>query len=286
MTAEPLRRDVLVGGHRISVQEAGRPGQPAILLLHGLASDSTTWQPVIGPLAARGHHVVAVDLLGHGCSAKPDVAYSLDLFVELLRELCAEIALSGATVIGHSLGGAIGAHLAFYHPGTASRLGLVSSGGLGKEVHPVLRAATLPGARVVLGLALNRHTGAVLRSPRLHRGLRLRPEAVVNLSRTGSNLVTPEGRSAFLVTLRSVILPTGQIGSMIDVDRLLMHVPTLIVWSEHDHVIPVRHAHDTHAHLPGSRLELFPGASHEPHRRHAARFVDLVSDFVATTDPV
>ncbi len=54
---------------------------------------------------------------------------------------------------------------------------------------------------------------------------------------------------------------------MLELDYLAADVPTLIVWSEHDPIIPVTHAYATHAHLPGSRLEIIPGRSHEPHRR-------------------
>lgn len=285
MEDKPTRRAVAVGGHLVSVQEAGSPADPTVLLLHGMVSDGSTWQPVIGRLAARGLHVVAPDLLGHGESAKPRIAYSHYLFTDLVNDLMAELGIASATVAGHSLGGAVAMNLAYERPGTVERLVVISSGGLGKQVHPMLRAATLPGAKTVLGLALNRRTGSILGSARLHERLRLPPEMVVNLGRAGRNLVTPEARGAFITTVRSVIEPAGQRGSMIELDYLGTHVPTLIVWSEHDHVIPARHAHDLHEHLPGSRLELFPGASHEPHRRYAERFTEVVADFIATSEP-
>jgi len=63
------------------------------------------------------------------------------------------------------------------------------------------------------------------------------------------------------------------------------HNPTLIVWTEQDHVIPVSHAYDLHRHLPSSRLVLFSGKSHEPHRRYAERFAQVVAEFIATTKP-
>jgi pimeloyl-ACP methyl ester carboxylesterase len=282
---QPTRHTVELSGYRISYQTAGPIGAPTVLLLHGLASDATTWERTILPLASRGLHVVAVDLLGHGESDKPALAYSLDVFGDLLRDLLGVLDLGAVTFVGHSLGGAIAMNVGYHHPATVQRLVLVCAGGLGKQVHPMLRAAALPGARTVLGLAVNRRTGLVLSSPRLHERLRLPAELVTNLSRAGRNLVTPEGRGAFISTLRSVIEPGGQRGSMVEMNYVAAHVPTLIVWSEHDHVIPVRHAHETHARLPGSRLALFPGASHEPHRRYPERFADLLASFVATTEP-
>jgi pimeloyl-ACP methyl ester carboxylesterase len=61
---------------------------------------------------------------------------------------------------------------------------------------------------------------------------------------------------------------------------LAEHMPTLLVWAEGDGVIPVAHARAAHAHLPGSRLVVFPGSGHEPHRRNADDFAREVIDFV------
>jgi pimeloyl-ACP methyl ester carboxylesterase len=77
--------------------------------------------------------------------------------------------------------------------------------------------------------------------------------------------------------------PLGQRGSMLDMGFLAPEVPTLIVWSEKDAIIPVGHAYAAHHRLPGSRLALLPGSSHEPHRRHAQRFADLVAGFIRDT---
>jgi pimeloyl-ACP methyl ester carboxylesterase len=77
-----------------------------------------------------------------------------------------------------------------------------------------------------------------------------------------------------------VIAPSGQRGSFIEMRYLAEHVPTLLVWSERDGVIPVAHAHAARAHLPGSRLVVFPGSGHEPHRRNAVQFAAAVAEFV------
>jgi pimeloyl-ACP methyl ester carboxylesterase len=190
-----------------------------------------------------------------------------------------------ATLVGHSLGGAIAMHFAFHYERYAERLVLVASGGLGKQVHLVLRAAALPFAPPILRLLVNSRTLPLYRARRLHRTLRLTPENLVNLRRAGRTLVTPDGQGAFFATLRSVIRLSGQRGSMIEMRYAADHNPTLIVWSEQDHVIPVSHARDLHRHLPSSRLELFPGKSHEPHRRYPERFADVVANFITTTLP-
>lgn len=286
MNSVVRRRSVAVAGHTVGLREAGPADGPPVVLLHGLASDGGTWEPALGPLADLGIYAVAPDLLGHGESDKPRTGeYSLDGFATVLTGLLRELELTSVTLAGHSLGGAIAVHFAYHHPSHVQRLALVAAGGLGRQVHVALRAAALPGAHFVVRALVNHRTARIYRDPRLHRALRLSPEDLVNLGRAGRALSVPDARAAFFASLRSVIEPGGQRGSLIEMDYLAEHVPTLIVWSEADHVIPVSHAHALHEHLPTSRLELLPGSSHEPHRRHADRFSAVLDDFVRTTAP-
>jgi pimeloyl-ACP methyl ester carboxylesterase len=275
-------------GHRLYYQDVGPSDGPVVVLVHGLVSDSSTWSPAIAALADRGMRVIAPDLLGHGVSDKPPSTpahYSLDGFAHSVRDLLVALDLPRATLVGHSLGGAIAVHVAYHYAEHVERLVLVAAGGLGKDVHPALRAAAVPGSSLVLRLFVNRATLGIARWLRLHRLFRLPPAAVTNLHRAFGGLAHPAGRAAFFASLRSVIAPSGQRGSLIEMRYLADHLPTLIAWSEHDHVIPVSHARALHEHLPSSRLVLFPGASHQPHYRHAEDFADAVAEFVSSTAP-
>jgi pimeloyl-ACP methyl ester carboxylesterase len=277
---EVRRKDVTVLGHVVSYLDAGPVDGPVVVLLHGLASDSGTWDRAIGPLAAQGMRVIAVDLIGHGHSDKPSARYLLDDFAQSLDAFFQTIGVTAATVCGHSLGGAIAIHFGYHFPHRVGRLVLVSAGGLGREVHPMLRAAALPGASLVLDLAMRPRLTRFYQRPRLHRALRLTPDNLVNLRRAGHALQDSAGRRAFFAALRGVIAPAGQRGSFIEMEYLADHVPTMIVWSERDGVIPVAHARAASEHLPGSRLVVFPGGGHEPHRRHAEAFARAVAEFV------
>jgi pimeloyl-ACP methyl ester carboxylesterase len=280
---EDVRRSVTARGWRLSFQEAGPADGEPVVLVHGLASDSGTWDKAIPELARHGMRVIALDLLGHGHSDKPPSGYLLDDFAASLQAFLDAIEVPAATICGHSLGGAIAVHFGYHYPQHVRRLVLVSSGGLGREVHPMLRVAALPGAPAVLGAAMRPRLLRLYRRPGLHRSLRLTEENLVNLRRAARALGDVSGRRAFFASLRGVIEPAGQRGSFIEMKYLARHVPMLIVWSERDGVIPLAHAHAANEHVPGSKLVVFPGGGHEPHRRHAAGFADAVAAFVRET---
>src|SRR5436305_3504404 len=135
--------EITLHGHRVSYRRAG--WGPAILLIHGIAGSSETWTPVIDSLAEK-YTVIAPDLIGHGESAKPRGDYSLGAYASGIRDLLQAIGHERVTVVGHSLGGGIAMQLAYQFPERCDRLVLVSSGGLGREVSFLLRAAALPGS--------------------------------------------------------------------------------------------------------------------------------------------
>jgi pimeloyl-ACP methyl ester carboxylesterase len=70
-------------------------------------------------------------------------------------------------------------------------------------------------------------------------------------------------------------------------DRLYLAawMPTLIIWGDRDNIIPVSHAFAAHDAIPGSRLEILKGAGHFPHAEEPVRFVEILSEFMRTTEP-
>src|SRR3989440_6612966 len=142
--------EITLHGHRVSYSTAG-DGEDVVVLIHGITGAARTWEDAIPGLAER-FTVVAPDLLGHGESAKPRGDYSLGAYASGVRDVVASLGHDHATVVGHSLGGGVAMQLAYQFPERCDRLVLVSSGGLGREVHPLLRAAALPGSEFVLPL--------------------------------------------------------------------------------------------------------------------------------------
>ena len=285
MTDELLtRRTIELHGHPVSYRLAG--SGPVLVLIHGITSSSRTWEKVL-PALAEHHTVLAPDLLGHGESAKPRGDYSLGAYASGVRDLMVALGLTPATVVGHSLGGGIAMQLAYQFPERIERLALVSSGGLGREVNLILRAATLPGSEYVLPLlcapvlrdavrTLGRAAGVV--------GLKPGADLQGILEGFGS-LAAVDARRAFLQTARSIMDVTGQRVSAQDRLYLAAGMPTLIVWGENDPMIPVAHGRAAHAEMPGSRLEVFPDAGHFPFNDDPVRFAAVLRQFVAGTAP-
>jgi len=275
---------VVLHGHRISYRSAGSGS--VVLLLHGITSSATTWDEVLPWLAER-HTIVAPDLLGHGQSAKPRGDYSLGAQANALPDLLAVLGHERATVVGHSFGGGIAMQLAYQFPELCERLVLVSSGGLGREVHALLRAAALPGSEWVLPLLCRAGLqDAVAGAARLfgRLGMRAGPD-IEEWWRGFTSLVDPACREAFVHTLRAVVEPGGQRVCAGDRLYLTALMPTLIVWGDQDPMIPVEHGHSAHRAMPGSRLEIFAGAGHLPHRDQPWRFARVLLDFLASTEP-
>ena len=275
---------VQIHGHEVSYRDEG--DGPVLLLLHGIAGSSRAWREVM-PALAQDFRLIAPDLLGHGESAKPVGDYSLGAYASGMRDLLGVLGVERATIVGQSFGGGVAMQLAYQHPELCERLVLVDSGGLGREVNPILRAATLPLAEYVMPVLfpsfVKDRGDAVSRFLR-DRGIRSGRAAESWLAYR--SLTETENRKAFVRTVRSVIDPGGQTVSAMDRLYLAAEVPTLIVWGADDSIIPVSHGHAAHEAIPGSRLEVFDGVGHFPHVEAPDRFVEVLRDFLATTQPV
>lgn len=273
-----------IHGHRLAFRTAG--SGPAVVLLHGMARSADTWRHVMPQLAER-FTVVAPDLLGHGASAKPTGEYSVSGHANVVRDLLTALGCDAATIVGHSFGGGVAMQLAYQYPEQCARLVLVSSGGLGREVSPLLRSLSLPGAEVVLPIVCSAPLRDAAR--RLFGWLGavgVRPAPHLEEVWEGyAGLTEPAARRAFFRTLRAVIDAGGQSVSATDRLYLASHVPTLIVWGSRDSLIPEAHALAAHDAIPGSRLSLFADAGHFPHCEQPERFLEVLRDFIADTQP-
>jgi pimeloyl-ACP methyl ester carboxylesterase len=277
-------RKLTLHGDRIAYRQAG--SGPLLVLIHGITSSSATWERVLGRLARR-YTVLAPDLVGHGGSEAPRGDYSLGAHASNVRDLMLALGHERASVVGHSLGGGIAMQFAYQFPERCERLALIDSGGLGREVSVLLRAATLPGADLVLPLlAATRllDAGRLLGEMLGRIGLRTSTD-LEQIAHGHATLSDAAARAAFVHTLRAVVEPGGQRVDASNRLYLSTHMPFLLVWGERDSIIPASHGVSTHAQLPASRLEVFPGSGHFPQLDEPERLIDVLIDFVESTEP-
>ena len=275
---------VTLHGHRRAFVKAG--SGPVLLLLHGLACDHTTWNPVIESLAKR-YTVIAPDLLGHGKSDKPRADYSLGGYANGMRDLLTVLGVDKATVVGHSLGGGVAMQFGYQFPERTSRVILVAPGGLGPEVTPLIRAVSSPGFHRVMGaltLPGVRHVGkAALRLASKSRIPHTRDlDEVADIYETFKD---PKARAAIAHVVRAVVDWRGQIVTMADRAYLTEAMPMCLIWGDDDSVIPHSHTRRIAALAPQTRVKILPNAGHFPHKDHPERFVKIVNDFIRTTEP-
>lgn len=282
----PTLQYCTIHGYRRAFRIAG--SGPAILLIHGIGDNSTTWSSVQMQLAQR-FTVIAPDLLGHGKSDKPRADYSVAAYANGMRDLLSVLNIDSVTVVGHSLGGGVAMQFAYQFPQLVDRLILVGAGGVTKDVNIALRIASLPMGTEALALlrlplvlpalqVIGRFGGHLLGSTGVGRD-------IPNMLRILADLPEPTASSAFARTLRAVVDWRGQVVTMLDRCYLTQSVPVQLIWGDLDSVIPASHAELAHAAMPGSRLEIFRGSGHFPFHDDPERFVEVVENFIETTEP-
>jgi pimeloyl-ACP methyl ester carboxylesterase len=277
--------EVDLHGHRAVYRTAG--SGPAVVLIHGMINSSRHWEQVAMRLAGS-HQVIAPDLIGHGDSATPRGDYSLGAHAASIRDLMTTIGVESATIVGHSLGGGVAMQFFYQFPQRTERLALISSGGLGHDVSPLLRGAALPGSAGLLRLATRPHLVGAIAGGSAWLRARGNPTGVYlqAVARALGPLQEPGSRRAFLETLRAVIDVKGQRVSARDRLYLLGQMQTLIVWGERDRTIPIAHGREAQRAIPHCRFETLPRAAHFPNLEDPEGLAEILADFLATTESV
>ncbi len=263
----------LSDGARMRYLVRGTQGSP-VILVHGLMDSAQHWAKNLDALA-REHRVWAVDLVGFGFSSRvTEPKYSLQYFARTLREFMDAQGIARASIVGHSLGGAVTLEFAHAYPMCVEKLVLIAPGtyltNLVGWLGWLARVPYVP--RALIGFALTSHR-ARMRAWRRAVGdashidwaelpTRIR---VGRVKGTADALVAMLGSSW-----------TNHLGERLGE----VAAPTLILWGDRDRSVPLAHAARHARALPNARLVVLEGAGHIPHNEYPARVNQLILDFL------
>ncbi|MBP6004730.1 MAG: alpha/beta hydrolase [Pyrinomonadaceae bacterium] len=259
-------KSVTVFGAKINYIEAGDPGKPKIILLHGLGGSSANWMTNTAALA-QNYHVIVLDQLGFGKSDKPSLKYRVATFADFLDKFMSELKIDKASLVGNSMGGWVAGLMAIKYSSRVEKIVLADAAGV---VPANYSEADL--------YQLNNST---------------RDEIRANMKRIFANPLFQNNEALVdqFMTARVTANDGGTINSVIESikrkedflnDRLgEIKKPTLIIWGKQDGLLPVADAYTFNKGIAGSELVIFDGCGHLPQFEKAAEFNKAVLAFIA-----
>lgn len=272
-------RFITVNGTRTFIQESGPAEGEPVVLVHGFGASTFTWRDNIPALAEAGYRVLALDLIGYGLS---DKNFALDFshpaqadFVVAVMEA---VGIESATLVGHSMGGSVIAHLAQRHPERVTALVFVDGA--------VREASANSGGGSILGIPVQ--LGSLAEFPPFQRwgriallyGLTRERMAATQLTAYyRKEIVTPAVEEGYLQVQKIKDWDLALLGVLRDSGRnvlaqplSILTTPTLIIWGEQDSWVPLARGQALHAALPQSELIILPNTGHLPMEEDVAAF--------------
>jgi pimeloyl-ACP methyl ester carboxylesterase len=262
---------------RLYVEEQGK-GAP-VLLIHGFGASTYTWRHV-APELAKTHRVIAVDLKGFGQSDKPfDSRYSVFDQAELLAQLIVDKDLRNLTLVGHSFGGGIALLLALEAnerlEGRITKLVLLDSIAYPQNIPVFFRLLDVP---------LVSHLGVSMIPPSVQTRVALRiayfDDSKIDQDEVdayAAPLRTAAGKHAIIYSARQIV-PDGL--AEISERYKTIELPTLILWCDHDRIVPLEVGLKLRRTLPNSTLRLVEDCGHMPQEEQPESTLKLLQGFL------
>jgi pyruvate dehydrogenase E2 component (dihydrolipoamide acetyltransferase) len=265
----PTPRDLDAAGQRLRILEMGTGSGTPVLLLHGFGADLNSWMFTQSALADAAR-TIALDLPGHGGSAKDVGAGDADALTGAVAAALAALGITRAHLVGHSLGGAVAAALAARRPDLVASLTLIATAGLGAEINAAfidgfIRAARRKDATEVLQLLV--HDPALVS--------RTMVEDVLRYKRL-------DGVPAALETIAHAWFAGGRQTLDLVAAITALTMPVQVIWGRDDRIIPVAHAQALATRLPqAQQVHILPQSGHLPHMEKSGEVNRLIRRFVA-----
>lgn len=273
----PEDRYIQVGNLKTRYWALGDKGT-VVVLIHGLGVSADIWIHNVEPLAKR-HRVYVPDLIGFGRSDKPGPSFSPLDYSRFLDDFMNTLNIDRASLVGQSLGGGIALQYTLQFPQKVSKLVLVGSAGLGKEVIWTLRVMSLPLVGELFSYPSRK--GVELAFKWAVRNRALITKDFVELY---YNLFSQPGfRKFFLRILRLIVNIRGaREETLVPIMNNLHKItqPVLIIWGEKDRVLPLKHGYLAKEKLPNARLKIMEGCGHIPFFERSDEFNRHVLEFL------
>ncbi|MFM2194026.1 MAG: hypothetical protein RLZZ460_696, partial [Chloroflexota bacterium] len=287
--AAPGARLITVDGVQCVVAQAGDPNDPALLLIHGFGGSTFGYRDVMGPLAARGWHVIAIDLPGFGLSEKSwERDYSHKAQATFALAALDQLNVDRAVLLGHSMGGNVISWILALAPERVAGLAYIDAA----VAQPKSGVSSSPStAEALLGVPpIRRLTRIVIRSAFTPATFgELLSSAFAVTSAVTPTLVTGYAASAQLrdwdLALLGIIRDSAKNSlpdSLANLTAAAGKPPTLILWGEADSWVPLRSGEVLRADLPAAEWVVLPGIGHVPFEEDVPTFIGVVGDWLDT----
>lgn len=235
-------------------------GEP-VLLIHGFGASSYSWRHVIEPLAQK-NRVITVDLKGFGDSPKPrDDAYSVYEQARLVRNFILEHDLQNLHIVGHSYGGGVALAVSIYlsasNPGLQKSLVLIDSVAYPQELPGFVKILATP----ILGPLITYAVPNTFQVKNLLQKVYFNDDLIPQeaIDHYAADLDKPDAKYALLTSVRQM-LPTDL--QQFSENYASLTIPTLIIWSREDEIVPLAVGKRLHENLPKSRLVIMSDVGH------------------------
>jgi len=255
----PSQFIMLPDGARAHVRDQGPKTAPVLVLVHGSNASLFTWVPWVNRLD-KDFRVVTLDMPGHGLTgAVPNGDYSQEGMVKFTLEVADKLHLAKFAIGGNSMGGGVAARFAEEHADRLTHLILVDAGGMqtafGDKVPLAFRIARMP--------VINRMMLYVTPRSIVTEGLN---DAIVHKEIIDDRMIDLYWDFARMEGTRAATLKRFSLPWTNDVENDIgkIKTPTLILWGEEDHLIPVEAAHKFNSAIAGSKLIVYPATGHIP----------------------
>jgi pimeloyl-ACP methyl ester carboxylesterase len=267
---------VALPGADVNYVEIGA-GDP-ILFVHGISGSWQNWLENL-PHFGREHRAIALDLPGFGASPMPSWEIDMAAYGRLVHDFCEKLGIEAATIVGNSMGGSIATEAVTSGPARFERLVLVSAAGIINTWNPEERAVATAWAWKTFGphfahrgrwIVTHAHAREIVFGPFVRYPGRLRADLLFEQIHNGLQRAEGFGDALHAVIRHDIRERLGTI-----------EMPTMIVWGQSDHVIPMSAALSYHRRIPHSRLEIFERTGHVPQLERPLRFNGLLDEFLA-----